>query len=127
MSKKILFLDDDRMRHITFMLDVLKRKEGVEVFQVYDADQAIEALKMHHFDLILLDHDLGGQQMASNCGDYKHGCYVARFIALHMEKKPDRAISHSFNPAGRDEIASILHDAGVATIKMPFGSFTIGG
>lgn len=57
------------------------------------------------YDLMLLDHDLGGRQMAEHedCG--------ATFVRSMLTRIPDEGVIvlHSFNPDGRDRMRLLLH------------------
>lgn len=57
--KKVLFLDDDPRR----TAEIRERAEeiGFDITTVETADDCIAALKSGTFDLVMLDHDLGGE------------------------------------------------------------------
>jgi len=91
---KILFLDDDHSR-----IKLAKRQcIGHDLIVAETAKQAIYALGTGAvFDVVSLDHDLGGETMVKS-GDGT-GYEVAVFIS-QMDLPPQRVILHTFNPAG---------------------------
>ena len=92
---KVFFLDDDNIR-----LNAAKVKfANHELHLAKNANEAIRILdKESPFDLVHLDHDLGGVYLPS---DEKSGYAVAMHI-VHMpaKKKPKTVIVHSYNPNG---------------------------
>ncbi len=115
-------MDDDEERHARFV----RAHVGHVITQVRDVWQAKRALETAEpYDFACLDHDLGGQQMveSGNASGYAVAEYIAEMPA---EKRPRRVIVHSFNPVGVQNMVRVLKDAGVSTIKAPFGTFRIG-
>lgn len=115
---KILFLDDDIERHEKFA----RRTIGCQVTQVYSARSAIDKLTTEQFDLVFLDHDLGGPEsenkMLENAED---GRMVARHIAENAERHSDcQFVVHSLNQAGREEMVRLLEDEGLTVYNVPF-------
>lgn len=111
---KILFLDDDHDR-----LKAAKRHFlGQELTLVETAKQAIDSIdSMPRFDLIHLDHDLGGIFLPS---DEKSGYHVACHIAnLPESKQPDNIIIHSYNPTGAKKMLEVLKGV-CPTFYIPF-------
>lgn len=105
---KVLFLDDNLQRRITaksFFSDC-------HIVIVETAEQAIEAIDKHSpFDVVYLDHDLGGQVFVPS--DEKSGFSVAQHLAkLNKKKLPTKVVIHSFNPVGAkkmyDELKPII-------------------
>ena len=110
-----MFLDDQEHRHRTFA----KRYPQDEIFPVYTADSAINQLKENSpFDLVFLDHDLGGFYMPS---DKVSGFEVARHIA-EMEESlhPKKVIVHSWNESAAMRMVEVLNDAGLSVSYEPF-------
>lgn len=117
MSKRILFLDDDETRHQSFA----KATVGHIVTHVRTVEECKSALlSMDPFDLVSLDHDLGGQTFVSEIDGT--GTEVALFIRdeLPAEKLPGRFIVHSFNPVGALRMIEYIKDRGVWTRYQPF-------
>ncbi len=101
---KILILDDDTDRHAQFKLNYASH----ELTHVLTADEAIEALKHNIFDVVCLDHDLGGMQMVDSWGTEPTGYLVAKWIAMNPDRKPKMIYIHSFNPDGARNMHNIL-------------------
>lgn len=67
------------------------------------------------YDLLFLDHDLGGEEMVDSFED-NTGYKLAEFIASFTVNKETPCVVHSCNPAGSDNIARVLPHA----LKIPF-------
>ena len=91
---KILILDDDLNRH-GFFNNALRHED---VTNVYTSKECIEELKKEDWDIVFLDHDLGGQVYVES-GEYT-GYEVALFLEQNPEYKPPKVIIHSLNPQG---------------------------
>lgn len=86
---KILVLEDNQNR-----IEIFKKKfVSDDVFYVEHANDAIELLKNNVFDLICLDHDLGGKEMIWDKEDC--GMTVADYICDNPVDS--RIVIHSFN------------------------------
>jgi len=103
---KILILDDDQNR-----LNLFKQKLiGHDVICVETAKDAIIELKKNKFNIISLDHDLGGKVMVES-GEGT-GWEVAKFLHDYPQFKPTGHIHiHSFNPIGSENMKRILPEA----------------
>ena len=93
---------------------------GHDVDQVDTADTAIKLLKEKKYDLILLDHDLGGDEMVDS-REYNTGYTVAKAIPTTINKNT-QAVVHSHNPVGSVKMVTELVDNDV--VYKPFGSFS---
>lgn len=123
---RVFMLDDDEQRfNLIFFMAM---KYGWELVWRQTADEAIEALGEENpgFDLILLDHDLGGQvYVESGPGT---GQEVAEWLArnvyqpqfLHRVPQP-RVVVHSWNPDGGKRMFNTLTDAGYDVDRVYFG------
>lgn len=110
---KILFLDDDAERNRVLKTNTTKLYTWVKT-----ASECIEALKNEDWDLVLLDHDLGGQQFVdSNREDT--GMEVVRWIS---ENKPKikHVFVHSYNSGAADTMVKSLR-ADYPVEYIPFG------
>jgi CheY-like chemotaxis protein len=97
---KILFLDDSVLRAKTFLS---RHPDAVLVSTV---DECIQQLDKE-WDLVLLDHDLGGKEM---CDPGKGtGMEVAQWIAANRPKI-GQIIIHSLNHSAAARMASVLFD-----------------
>ena len=75
----------------------IKKLIGHHLDYTANAQEAIEYIKQNTYDIIYLDHDLGGKQMEwdeDNCG-----MNVADFIAQHPLPETTKVVIHSFNVA----------------------------
>jgi len=96
----ILFLDDSDRRCKTF------KSNFPSADIVNTAEEAIKAMQHTHYDLICLDHDLGGEQMADTKGK-NTGSEVVR----HMIKNPHPAkaiVIHTHNPPAGNQMVMAL-------------------
>lgn len=106
----ILILEDDPMRMVQFR----KRIGEHRIVHVETAAGAIEALGEHRFDLVLLDHDLGGRQFADH-GDEKEDCGMR--VAEWLSEEPRRmktqgpVVVHSLNGPAAQEMVELITEA----------------
>lgn len=116
---KILFLDDMKIRHDSF----LRNHIGHEVVQVWTADQARSALDKDVFDIACLDHDLAEEHyLQFETEEYSPGTgmdVVDHICAMPEEKRPKRVIVHSLNPRGVEMVNRLL-DYKVWAMRAPF-------
>lgn len=119
---RIFILEDDPARIMWFE----RRFRGHDVTQV-DTCAAIGAFKPP-YDLICLDHDLGGRQMSDHEDNGEefaklitHPDSLAWFNA-DPARTPLAVIVHSFNPEGADRIAYTMKALCPNVFKIPFGS-----
>jgi CheY-like chemotaxis protein len=109
---RILVVDDSKERQKIFTRGLIGNEQ---VIQAFNYDQAIEALNTNIFDLIFLDHDLD-EEAAS-----KSGMEVARYmVEMEEDRRPKKAIIHSLNPSGVENIASVLRGIGMEMEKISF-------
>ena len=115
---KILFLDDDNVRHVQFKSVIQKDKH--EIDYVYTSTACISKLKNNNYDIIFLDHDLGGQIYVEETKG--SGYEVALYIENKLDKKslPKNVIIHSFNPAGAERMFVSIKKVISNTIMIPF-------
>jgi hypothetical protein len=125
---KILFLDDEEMRHR------LVRRHTMRFTHVHTAQQAIEAMQAQRFDVVFLDHDLAPSHYVSlqqaqagvwgsELGGQPTGYEVVRWMVKQDPATvPAHTIIHSMNPAGADRMVSALHQAGLTAERRVFGS-----
>lgn len=111
-SMNVLFLDDSLQRSQAF------RSHVPSATQVFDAEWCIEALKAQPWDVVLLDHDLGGEENVDSSGA-NTGMEVVRWIESN-KPKVKTFIVHSCNEAARIRMASRLELAGYATFCKPW-------
>jgi CheY-like chemotaxis protein len=119
---RIFILEDDHERIKTFRRKLI----GHEIVVAETAQEAINALGTHkdamtrasRFDLIFLDHDLGGEQMVSTAGR-NTGSEVVRWMVTEMGKCPS-VIVHSLNTPAALEMQNKLCEIGVDCHRIPF-------
>lgn len=103
----IFILEDDPNRQKLFMRKFI----GHEVVIVDNVTDAINELKAKPFDLIFLDHDLGGEIFV-NSENENTGYQLAKWIKEQDQiLKNSTFIIHSLNPVGAQNIKAILPSA----------------
>jgi hypothetical protein len=109
----VLFLDDDPIR----CARVVTVQPAATV--VTTAPEAIAALQRQAWDVVSLDHDLGGEYYVDSARD-DTGMGVVRWITAH---KPavGRFLVHSWNDVGGDAMVAALHGAGYRATRVYFG------
>lgn len=122
--KKILFLDDDPMRHMKFRDTMARNEWDVDVRYVWGVVDAIAAMKKERFDLACFDHDLSVEdQMCDPDGTTRepNGTYLAqRMIEELTITMPTKVLVHSYNAPGARSMIAILETAGVEVHWKPF-------
>lgn len=116
---RILFLDDNSERRKVFG----QKSIGCVVDFAVNADEAVVFLGSENkYDLIMLDHDLGGPEEEGRLIEgAKDGRFVARFMAEKHPKHQDAFIVvHSLNGSGAVQMEMILCEAGFTPWVMPF-------
>jgi CheY-like chemotaxis protein len=100
---RALILEDDKERHKQF------KQRMLEIGCVYDlvetASSAIDLLKTKKYDIIFLDHDLGGEVYVSE-QEKNTGSEVARY--LNQNTVQSIVIIHSLNPSGSEYMQSLI-------------------
>lgn len=105
---KILILEDDAERIKLFRQNLI----GHDLDITDSSKQAIKLLKSNKYNVIFLDHDLGGKQNVASGEDT--GYEVALWLSKNPERKPNQIIIHSYNPVGRQNMKAVLPDAIIA-------------
>lgn len=112
---RILFLDDSVDRQRLFL------SRHPQAVQTWTAAETIRHLTPEHpWDLVCLDHDLGGEIMVSSDRE-DTGAAVVR----HMVQQPlpvALVLVHSFNEVAAARMVSDLKRAGYDAAYTPFGS-----
>lgn len=107
---KILVLDDKEIRLRTFE----RLFPESEITHVETSKEAISKLDNEQWNLLFLDHDLGGQEMVAS-GE-NTGWEVADWLSKNPIKKPPTIVLHSCNPDGRANMKALLPEA----LDIPF-------
>jgi len=103
---RILILEDDPNRHVRFRRNLI----GAEITIVDQAQDAIELLKTKEWDLLCLDHDLGGK-IHVDSSEPNTGYAVAKWLEENPKFQPKEIILHSLNPVGRENMKKCLPNA----------------
>lgn len=115
MKTSVFFLEDNPQRYAHFYRWIQTKLEDSEIVSSTEADDAIEILKdRKHFDIVFLDHDLGGKAFVDS-NNKNTGYQVAKFMKRNGNSF-NQMIIHSQNPAGAENINHVFPEA----IRMPF-------
>ncbi len=122
----IFFLDDNIERH-DYAEKVLGRQHLL--IHAYSYDDAIEYLKLNNqtIGLMMLDHDLGDLREEDGHKIDYNGSKFVDYLLLNIDKSnyPTRAIIHSSNYSGAENMKSKLHSAGIWTEVCSYSSSLI--
>jgi CheY-like chemotaxis protein len=103
---KIFVLEDDKFR-TNFIKQHLKAAfTNPEIIFTDNADEAFKILTKSNFDILCLDHDLGGEVFV-NSEEPNTGYQVAKFISENKIKY-DKCIVHSLNYPGAMRMTKLL-------------------
>jgi len=103
-SRKRIFILEDDTRRIQLFEEKLQFDHDLTI--TINSDDAIETLKLHKFDLLCLDHDLGRRQMVDSF-EYDTGYRVACEIPNTVNRDTPVLI-HSYNPSGAGQMWEVL-------------------
>lgn len=103
---KILILEDDIERIVQFKKNM---SDGNLLVFVDDPKEAIDLLQEGKWDVLFLDHDLGGQVFVPS--GKNTGYEVATFLEVNKEFRPETIVVHSMNPVGANNIMAALKTA----------------
>lgn len=113
---KILIVEDNYIRIKWFEL---KLQAFCELTVCEDAKSGIDKILTEKFDLIFLDHDLGGLVYVQS-DENNTGYQVSKNIPKSINDNSE-IIIHSLNPVGVSNMMSVLK--GMDVKRLPFGSF----
>jgi len=105
---KVLILDDMEVRHEGFRKKFNRYSDTI--VSTYTVKQCIKELDQDRFDMICLDHDLGGK---------KSGYDVCKWLINNPEKARSIIIIHTNNPVGAKNMYDILRKQGINSIIHP--------
>lgn len=111
-AKRVLFLDDDPWRHKMV-------RPHMKFDAAYTAADCIRLLAESDYDVVFLDHDLGGAQMVESEGPEETGYTVAKWMEANR-RAVGLVVVHSLNPVGRANMLALLRNAGYQTLECPF-------
>ena len=115
-SMRVFVLEDNSSRMVKFRRELI----GNRVDHAETLDAGREMILANKYDLIFLDHDLGGKEMVDSA-DEDTGYHLALIIASDDRNKETPCVVHSCNPAGADNMVRALPHA----VKVPFPSLDI--
>lgn len=104
---RILILDDDETRLRMFHEKL--NDPGDIVMKTRTAKECISELQNYTWDMLFLDHDLGGKVYQESGPET--GYEVAKWLFDNPEKKPEKIIVHSFNSSGSKNIIELLPES----------------
>ena len=102
--KKILILEDDPERVRYFTKNFLNAKKTISD----KVDIIIEKLKESDWDMLFLDHDLGGHTFVPSGKFEQTGYDVAKFLRDNPQFLPKEIFVHSLNPVGSENIMNLI-------------------
>ncbi len=111
MSKLILILDDQGVRHDGFKVML----NGHVLKHACTASHAQELLDDHVFDMAFLDHDLGESVIPGNGMDVVH-----HILSMPEANRPKEVVVHSWNESAALRMVAELQAVGIATRRMPY-------
>jgi CheY-like chemotaxis protein len=115
---RILVLEDDANR-IEVFREVLGGKHAVSYVET--AHDCIELLEREKFDILFLDHDLGGLVYVSEANT-NTGSEVVRWLKLHIQDLNPYIIVHSHNHVAAERMEQDLKRAAFSHVyRIPFG------
>lgn len=115
----ILIVEDQEERNKVFRMMF----KGDELYITDRPKKAIELLNSVEFDLILLDHDLGGVERGYLDTDDEESGYQVAVAIPNTMNKCTTILVHSWNPHGAKMMHDHLLDSGCNSTKIPFGMF----
>jgi ActR/RegA family two-component response regulator len=117
-TKRILFLDDDRRRTHEFYQRLIS--EHNDITTVETAEECIAELSRQTFDLVSLDHDLGGEIF---CDSSREDCgmEVVRWLRNNRAEHGGFII-HTMNPMAAAAMYIELQGMGYRVEQSAFGS-----
>jgi len=107
---RIFILEDDPARMKKFIRALVSN----HIDHAETAEAGKKLVQKNKYDLLLLDHDLGGEQMVDSAEE-NTGYQLAKFIQ-HTQNRDTPCITHTCNPIGADNILCVLPHA----VKVPF-------
>lgn len=118
---RILVLEDDPERHKAFKNRFAELQSDATYTIVETAQDCESLLKSEEYELIFLDHDLGGKVFVDS-KDLNTGAAVARWIAKNKESilGDPIFIVHSLNPDGSEYMRQTISEVFSEVYRMPF-------
>jgi hypothetical protein len=119
---RILFLDDDDLRHEIFAEQA--KAGGHESFHAHTVDEFAGLVDLHDFEQVWLDHDLNDFQYESKSADMYGSNEIDGRAAAHIlngllpERRPKKIVIHSWNDTGAARMEAILRSGGFTDVHI---------
>ena len=120
-----IFILEDTTERIEEFKNIFKNHLD-NVYIATNYEEALSLLSSIPFDILFLDHDLGGNQIVTKDNwekfletEEKSGSDVARWLIENITNSP-LIVVHSYNPYGAKNMLDILTKAGFQVILAPF-------
>lgn len=114
----IFILEDSEQRMVKFRRELI----GHTIHHATTVESGTDYVANNKYDLLFLDHDLGGKENVNSFTE-STGYQLAEFIASFTPNKNTPCVVHSCNPAGADNIVSVLpHALKVSFIHLDIAS-----
>ncbi len=114
----VLFVDDMPERHRLFRA---KFSDTFDTAWAKNFDEAVDRMCDRSFDVIFLDHDLSVESVMCDPNDCREmtGSDIAKFLVdkRHMIERSALIIVHTLNPAGAENMVSILEGGGFGNVR----------
>lgn len=111
---KILILEDCPERTKKFQQKLI----GHIVMFTTTSKDCISALETDAFDVIMLDHDLGGQTYVIPCDNTGYG--VVKWLVEHEDRVPNQIFIHSLNGPAAGMMKKLFEDNEIFVQYVPF-------
>jgi len=111
---KILILEDCPERTKTFQQKLI----GNDVVFTTTSKDCIAALESFEFDVLMLDHDLGGKTYVL-AGD-NTGYGVVKWLVQNRDRVPNQIFVHSINRPAAKLMIKLFEDYGIQAQYVPF-------
>lgn len=112
---RVLFLDDNYDRIKAFRR---RYEHEFDITVVMTAQECIHELQKSHFEVVFLDHDLGGEEWVDSTRE-DTGMGVVRWIEEHRPEVGE-FIVHSHNPPAANNMKVALDRARYQVRAIPF-------
>jgi len=111
---EILLLEDDMARVVAFKKRMEQSGRDHYINHVETAVYAIDCLKVNKYDMILLDHDLGGRTYVDHTNEREDcGMRVAEYFSIRPEQVRTHGpiIVHSLNGPAAQQMVELIGEA----------------
>lgn len=118
---KVLILEDDPTRMLAFERRFKETTSAEITFDHVDnVHNAIKMLKKNDYDMIFLDHDLGGETFVAT-NETNTGSELARWMSVNRDSFnfSGPILIHSFNPQGAEYMLHTLKSEFKEVFKVP--------